>query len=317
MVSVGAWLVGEGASPLPEEKLDDAHADGAEAAPKWPALRAAFVAVLPLAAVAIAGEGLGMERDWAAESRTFAADMPTPEEIGARAGQRAAERLGARRPPTGAVPILFDERIAASLIGHLLAAINGTAIARGASWLRNALGEAVLPAALTLTEEPLIPRYGASRPFDAEGLATAPRVLVVDGVLQGWVLDLATGRKLGLPSTANAMRGPSAPPSPGVSNVVLTPGQASPEALIGQMGRGLVVTSLLGASINPTTGDYSRGAAGFWVEGGRISHPVNECTIAGNLRDMLMTLVPADDARPWRSMTVPSLLVDGMTVAGA
>ncbi|AXC51048.1 TldD/PmbA family protein [Paracoccus suum] len=268
-------------------------------------------------AIAIAGTGTGMERDWASESRAHPGDLPTPEEIGVLAGQRAAERIGARRPPTGPVPILFDERVAATLIGHLLGAINGTAIARGASWLRNADGQPVLPPGISLIEDPLIPRLASSRPFDAEGLACARRALVEDGVLAGWVLDLGTGRKLGLESTANAARGTSAPPHPATSNVILTQGAASRDALIADMGRGLLVTSLLGASINPTTGDYSRGAAGFWVEGGQIAWPVNECTIAGNLREMLMQLTPANDAKPWRVQAVPSLLVQGMTVAGA
>ena len=270
-----------------------------------------------LSTVAITGEGTGMERDWAVESRAFAEDLPTPEEIGQRAAERTLARAGARRPPTGAVPILFDERVAGGLIAHLLSAINGTAIARGASWLRKAMDEQVLPETLSLREEPHLPRHAASRPFDAEGLPTASRLLVENGILRGWTLDLATGRKLGLPSTANAARGISAPPSPAISNVVLTPGIATPEALIAEMGRGMVVTSMLGASINPTTGDYSRGAAGFWVENGRIAYPVNECTIAGNLRDMLLTLTPANDVPRWRSQSVPSLRVDGMTVAGA
>ncbi|MRX49813.1 TldD/PmbA family protein [Paracoccus sp. S-4012] len=270
-----------------------------------------------ISAVAIAGEGAGMERDWAAEQRVWDSDMPSAEEIGRRAGERAAERMGARKPPTGAVPILYDQRVAASLIGHLLSAINGSAIVRGASWLRDAMGEAVLPPGLTLTDDPHRPRFAASRPFDAEGLPTAPRHLVEDGVLRSWLLDLSTARKLGLQSTASAARGTSSPPSPASSNVTLTPGADSPEALIERMGRGFVVTSMLGASVNPTTGDYSRGAAGFWVENGRIAFPVNECTIAGNLREMLMRLTPASDVPEWRSQSVPSLLVEGMTVAGA
>lgn len=268
-------------------------------------------------AVAIAGTGTGMERDWASEARAHADDLPTPEEIGALAGARAAARIGARRPPTGPAPILFDERISASLIGHLLAAINGSTVARGASWLRDADGQQVLPAGMDLIEDPLIPRLGASRPFDAEGLPCTRRALVEGGVLNGWVLDLGTGRKLGRASTANAARGTSAPPNPATTNVILTQGPDSRDALIAGMGRGLVVTSLLGASINPTTGDYSRGAAGFWVERGQIAWPVNECTIAGNLREMLMQLTPANDAKAWRAQAVPSLLVQGMTVAGA
>jgi PmbA protein len=266
--------------------------------------------------VAITGEGTGMERDWYAESRVHQGDLPDAAEIGRIAGERAVARAGARRPKTGAWPVLFDERIAGSLIGHLLGAINGTAITRGASWLRDALGGAVLPAGLSLTEDPHRPRISGSRPFDAEGLPTARRDIVANGILTGWVLDLATARKLGLDSTANAQRGPGAPPAPGISNVALTQGTASRDDLLREMGSGLLVTSLIGASINPTTGDYSRGASGFWVENGEPVHPVNECTIAGNLRDMLMRLTPANDARPHLSMQVPSLLVEGLTLAG-
>lgn len=269
-----------------------------------------------LSAVAITGEGLGMERDWAGEGRIHVTDMPSPEEIGRLAGERTIARRGAKKPPTGAFPILYDERIAAGLIGHLVSAVSGTAIARGASWLRNALGEAVLPPGFDLREDPHLPRQGGSRLFDAEGLATAPRLIVKDGVLQGWTLDLATGRKLGMPSTASAMRGAGSPPSPGITNLELTTGPLTRDQLIRDMGRGLVVTSMLGASINPTTGDYSRGAAGFWVENGQITHAVNECTIAGNLRDMLTRITAANDLPDWRGMRVPSLLVEGMTVAG-
>lgn len=270
-----------------------------------------------ISAVAITGEGLGMERDYAAEARVWAEDLPQPEEIGLLAAERTLARAGSRKPPTGAFPILFDRRVSASLIGHLLGAVNGAAVARGASWLRKALGEPVLPAGMDLIEDPLKPRYPSSRPFDAEGLQTRRRAIVKDGVLQGWTLDLATGRKLGMDSTASAARGLASAPSPTTSNVVLTPGAQSRDQMIADMGRGLVVTSMLGASINDTTGDYSRGAAGFWVENGQIAYPVNECTIAGNLRDMLMTLRAADDALPWRAAEVPSLLVEGMTVAGA
>ncbi|MBM3603979.1 MAG: TldD/PmbA family protein [Alphaproteobacteria bacterium] len=270
-----------------------------------------------LSVVAITGEGLKMERDYAGESRVFAADLPSPEEIGQLAAERTVARAGARKPPTGAFPILYDGRVSSSLIGHLLAAVNGSAIARGASWLRRDLGEPVLPVGMDLTEDPLRPRYPLSRPFDAEGLMTRARKIVADGVLQGWTLDLATARKLGLDSTASAARGLASAPSPSHSNVMLTPGHHSQQDLIAQMGRGLVVTSMLGASVNGTTGDYSRGAAGFWVENGQIVYPVNECTIAGNLREMLMTLTAADDALPWRGTEVPSLLVQGMTVAGA
>lgn len=269
-----------------------------------------------VSAVAISGEGLTMERDWAAEARIWQADLPPAAGVGLLAGQRAAERAGPRRPPTGSYPVVFDERIAGSLVSHLLAAINGTAIARGASWLRDGLGGPVLPAGLSLIEEPHRPRISGSRPFDAEGLPTARRAIVQEGILTGWTLDLATARKLGMTSTANAGRGTSSPPAPGVGNVTLTQGSASRADLLRDMGTGLLITSFIGATINPTTGDYSRGASGFWVEGGEIRYPVNECTVAGNLREMLARITPANDARPHLSHVVPSLLVEGLTLAG-
>ncbi len=270
-----------------------------------------------LSAVAFVGHGTGMERDWSAEGRIFAADMPAADGIGRLAAERALSRQGAQKPPTGAYPVLYDERVASSLIGHLLAAVNGAAVARGASWLRDALGQQVLPAGLSVIDDPLRPRAASSRPFDAEGLATRRRAIVEDGVLTGWTLDLACARKLGMVSTASAGRGPSAPPSPGTSNIDLTPGNATQGDLIAAMGTGLLITSLIGSTVNPTTGDYSRGASGFWVENGEIAYPVNECTVAGNLRDMLMRLTPANDARAHLSTRVPSLLVEGLTIAGA
>ena len=269
-----------------------------------------------ISCVAISGEGTGMERDWCGEGRIFQADLPDPEEVGLLAAERAVARHGARRPKTGAYPVLYDERIASSLIGHLLGAINGSAIVRGSSWLRDAMGTQVLPKGITLSEDPLRVRRFGSRPFDAEGLQSRVKDLVADGVLQSWVLDLATARKLGLESTANAVRGTSAPPSPSTSNLILTQGDKSREELLAEMGTGLLVTSLIGSTINPTTGDYSRGASGFWVENGQIAYPVNECTIAGNLRDMLTRIIPANDARDHLSSVVPSLLVEGMTLAG-
>lgn len=268
-------------------------------------------------AVAFTGEGTAMERDYAGESRIHAADMPSAESIGQLAADRALARVGARKPKTGSYPVLFDERIAQSLIGHLLSAINGASIARGSSWLRDALGEQVLPKGFSLIEDPHRPRISGSRPFDAEGLPTQRRAIVENGILTGWTLDLATGRKLGMPSTANAARGTTSPPSPATSNIDLTPGTATRKQLIGQMGTGLLVTSLIGSTINPTTGDYSRGASGFWVEDGEITHPVNECTIAGNLRAMLGSLIAANDARAHLSTRVPSLLVEGMMLAGS
>ena len=270
-----------------------------------------------LSAVAFTGQGTEMQRDYAGEGRIYASDMPPPEEIGRLAAERTLARVGSVKPRTGTFPVVYDERVAASLVGHLLSAINGTSIARGASWARDLLGKQVLPKGLSLIEDPHRVRIGSSRPFDGEGLATRRREIVADGVLTGWVLDLATGRKLGMPSTANASRGTSAPPSPSTTNIDLTQGVIGRADLLKQMGTGLLVTSMIGSTINPTTGDYSRGASGFWVENGELAYPVHECTIAGNLRDMLLRIIPANDARPHLSTRVPSILVDGMTLAGA
>lgn len=269
-----------------------------------------------LSCTGIAGSGTGMERDHDGDSRTFQGDLRSPGDIGRTAGERAVARLGARKPKTGSYPVLFDERISSSLIGHLMAAANGAAIARGSSWLKDSLGKQVLPKALSVIEDPHRPRISGSRPFDGEGLATRRRTVVDKGVLTGWTLDLASARKLGLESTANAARGIGGVPSPSTWNIALTQGDASREDLIAQMGTGLLVTSMIGSTINPNTGDYSRGASGYWVENGEIAYPVNECTIAGNLHDMLRSLVAANDARQHLSTVVPSLLAEGMTLAG-
>lgn len=269
-----------------------------------------------LSLAAISGSGATMEREFNGESRIFQADMPSPEEIGRIAGERAAARQGATQPPTGSFPVLYDERIAASLIGHLLGAVNGAAIVRGSSFMRDKLGEQVLPAHLSLIEDAHRPRATGSRPFDAEGLPTAERAIVENGVLTGWVTDLSTAKKLGTQSTANAARGTGAPPSPSVTNVVLTPGEKSRADLLADMGTGLLITGLIGSTINPNTGDYSRGASGFWVENGEITYPVHECTVAGNLIDMLKGLIPANDALAHKSRRIPSLLIEGLTLAG-
>lgn len=269
-----------------------------------------------LSCVAIAGTGLDMQRDYDGDYRVYHSDLRSPAEIGNRAAQRALSMQGARKPPTGSYPVLFDERIASSLIGHLLAASNGVNVARGSTWLREGLGAQVLPTGISLTETPHRPRATGSRPFDAEGLRTHDRDIVADGILQGWTLDIATAAQLGLTSTASASRGPSSPPSPSNGNVTLTQGNQSRDELLAEMGTGLLLTSMIGSSINPTTGDYSRGASGFWVENGEITYPVNECTIAGNLRGMLKSIIPANDAKPHLSRVVPSLLVEGLTLAG-
>ncbi|ARO15745.1 PmbA protein [Ketogulonicigenium robustum] len=269
-----------------------------------------------ISCIAISGTGTNMQRDWDADGRVFQADLRGAADIGRIAGERAIALQGARRIRSGSYPILFDERISSSLIANLMNALNGLSIARGSSFLRDAMGTQVLPTGLSLTEEPHRKRIGGSRLFDAEGLQTRTRAIIEDGVLQSWTLDLASARQLGLQSTANASRGTSGPPSPSAGNLRLTAGTASRADLIAQMGTGLLVTSFIGATINPNTGDYSRGASGFWVENGVVTHPVHEVTVAGNLRDMLLHLTPANDGREDLSRVIPSLLVEGMTIAG-
>lgn len=323
--------------PLPEE-LEDWAAEGERAAlavtgvgqveqasASWGEMRVTLAATngfeggyartdVGIGVSAIAGQGLGRERDYAGESRRWRADLPTPTWIGERAGRRAVERLSPRRPPGGAVPVLYDQRVAASLIGHLLGAANGASVARGSSWLLGRMGGAVLPDGVDVVEEPLIARAPASRPFDAEGIAAQSRPVIEGGRLVRWILDLSSARRLGLETTGNARRGTTAPPSPGTSNIRMTQGPRTCDELIAQMGTGLLVTSMIGASVNPTTGAYSRGAAGFWVENGAIAYPVNEITIAGSLPAMLRSIVAANDADPNRAVSVPSLLVEGLTV---
>lgn len=268
-----------------------------------------------VSASAVAGEGLGMETDYDFASRIWIEDLPDPAEIGTSAGQRAAERLNPRKAKTGAFPVLFDKRVAGSLVGHVMGAINGGAVARGSSWLRDSMGEQVLPDGFSLTDDPHRVRAAASRLFDGEGMALSRRALIEDGILQGWLMDTATARQLGLRAPGGARRGIGSPPSPGASNLTLTEGAATREDLIRDMGEGLIVTSLIGSSVSATTGAYSRGASGFWVENGEIAYPVNELTIAGSLPDFMKRLTAANDADRSKPMIVPSLMVEGLTVA--
>lgn len=266
--------------------------------------------------VAVAGTGTSMERDYDGDARVYKSDLRSPTDIGNSAGERVVANLNPRKPPTGQFPVLFDERVSASLIGHVLGAINGASVARGSTFLRDKLGEMILPPDLSLYEEPHRKRVLGSLPFDAEGLQTQDREIVKDGILTGWTLDLTTAEKLNLKSTASARRGTSSPPSPGTGNVRLTQGPQSKNDLLKDMGTGFLLTSLIGSSVNENTGDYSRGASGFWVENGEVQYPVSECTIAGNLLDMLKTMRPANDARKHISRPIPSLLVEGLTLAG-
>ena len=265
---------------------------------------------------AIAGEGVGMERDYAYGTARWRDDLRDLAEIGREAGERAARRVAPRKAPTKSVPLVFDQRLASSVIGHFLGAINGASVARGSSYLTDRLGTRIFPAGFTITDDPLRPRGIGSRPFDGEGLATERRVLVDDGVLRTWLLDCGTARQLDLASTASASFGVGSPPRPSPSNVTLSAGERTPEEMIAGIDDGFFVTEMMGASINPTTGDYSRGASGFWIENGEIAYPVTEATVVGNLIEMFGASEAANDLPTDRSLTVPTLLIEGCHVAG-
>tara|TARA_B100001559_G_scaffold244572_1_gene207642 strand:- start:648 stop:1994 length:1347 start_codon:yes stop_codon:yes gene_type:complete len=269
-----------------------------------------------ISCVSISGQGNKMERDYASESRVHISDLPSPSSIGQLSGERAAARFGARKPPTGNYPVLYDERVSSSLVGHLIGAINGASIVRGSSWLVKNLGEEIFPKNISIKECPLKVRCSGSRPFDAEGLKTNTKNIINNGILETWLLDLSSSQNLGLESTSNAVRSVSSPPSPGISNISLIGGLKSRDYLIKEMGTGLLVTSMIGLTLNPITGDYSRGASGYWVENGEVKYPVNECTLAGNLKEMLKTIIPANDSKRHLSFSVPSLLVQGLKIAG-
>ena len=265
---------------------------------------------------AIASNNNKMEREYAFEQRTHLKDLPPPSDIGNLAADRALKMIGATKPSTGNYPVIFNERISSSIIGHILSAINGQAITNGSSWLLNFLNNKIIPEKYSLIENPHLPRMFGSRPFDAEGLETKNNLFIENGVLKSWVLDLKTSNQLGLKSTCNALRSSSTLPYPGVGNIELTGGNLSLDDLLKKADEGLMICSMIGSSINQNNGDYSRGASGFWFKGGKISHPVNECTIAGNLIQMIKNMIIANDSKPHLSRRVPSILIDEMTIAG-
>ena len=264
----------------------------------------------------LAGSGADMQRDHSSHSARYLSDLKDAALIGTRAGERAVARLNPAKLESGVLPVIFDPRIGSSLLGHLIGGMVGPAIARRSSFLLESLGEQLFDSAITILDDPLRPRGLRSRPFDGEGLPVAPRALIDGGVLTGWLLDSASARQLGLEPTGHASRGGSGAPGAGVTNVHLQPGSVSPTQLMADVKRGLYVTDLIGMGVNGVTGDYSRGAAGFLIEDGVIRKPVSEITIAGNLKDMFRALVPADDLVFRYGMNVPTIRIDGMTVAG-
>jgi PmbA protein len=269
-----------------------------------------------IAMTAIAGDGTGMERDYDFSSTLHAADLDSAEAIGRRAGERAVKRLNPRKVATRRVPVVFDCRISGSLVSHLASAANGSAIARKTSFLREKLGEKIFASGIDIVDDPLRPRGLRSRPFDAEGVAGRRRKLVEDGVLMTWLLDCATARELDLETTGHAQRGVSSTPSPSPSNLHLAPGGKSPDQLIADIADGFYVTDMIGMGVNLVTGDYSRGASGFWIENGERTYPVSEVTIAGHLLEMFASVTPANDLAFRYGTNAPTLRIEGMTVAG-
>jgi PmbA protein len=269
-----------------------------------------------LSASAIAGTGTGMERDYDFDNKVYRSDLNSPAAIGRSAGERAVRRLNPRKVPSGRATVVYDPRVSVGLVGHLAGAINGAAIARKTSFLRDRMGQPVFSSAIRITDDPTRPRGMASRPFDGEGVAGGPLDVVSGGVLQTWLLDSATARELGLQTNGRAARG-GGNPSPGATNLTLLPGEQSPEEMIREIGSGLYVTELIGHGASIVTGDYSRGAAGFIIENGKLGHPVSEVTIAGNLTDMFREMRPANDLVYRFSVNAPTVAVPGMTIAGS
>lgn len=268
-----------------------------------------------VSASVLAGEGGAMQRDYAHHSARHQSMLEPAALVGARAGERAVARLNPVRIDSGPMPIVLDPRVGSSLIGHLLGAIAGPAIARRTSFLLEAMGTRIFPAGITIIDDPHRPHGLRSRPFDGEGLPVSPMAIVADGVLQSWLMDSASARQLGLTPTGHAARGLSGPPGVSASNVHMEPGTIPPDTMIGDIRRGLYVTELIGQGVNGITGDYSRGAAGFLIEDGELTRAVQEITIAGNLTRMFRELTPANDLELRYGINVPTLRIDGMTVA--
>ena len=269
-----------------------------------------------VSAAFISGSGTTMARDYDYHSALHVADLLTPEVIGKSAGERTARRANPRKVKSQNAPVVFEQRIASSLLGHLAAAINGSAIAKRTSFLNEAIGQQVFSPGVVVTDDARVLRGHGSKPFDAEGLPTSTQVVVQNGILQSWLLDLYSARQLGVVSTGNAARSPAARPGPSSTNFNMLAGRSSPEELLAGIKNGFLVTELIGMGVNGITGDYSRGASGFWIENGEICYPVSEITIAGNLKDMYLGLTPASDLIIRGATNAPTCMIGEMTIAG-
>jgi PmbA protein len=269
-----------------------------------------------LSMMAIAGEGTGMERDYDYSSVRHAADLESADKIGRSAGERAVARVNPRKVSTRKVPVVFDPRIAGTLVSHLASAANGSSVARKTSFLRDKMGQKLFADGIRIVDDPLRKRGLRSRPFDGEGVACQLLALVEDGCLRSWLLDCATARELNLVTTGHAARGVSSTPSPGPSNLHMDAGTVTPDELIADIKDGFYVTDLIGMGVNMVTGDYSRGASGFWIENGKKTYPVSEVTIAGHLLDMFRMLTPANDLTFRYGTNAPTVRLEGLTIAG-
>ncbi len=264
----------------------------------------------------LAGTGTAMERDYDYDTKVYGSDLADAEAIGRSAGEKAVKRLNPQKVSTQQAPVIFDPRVANTIPGHMSSAINGSSVARGTTFLKDAMGTQIFADGVTIVDDPHRRRGLRSKPFDGEGVATRRLNVVEDGRLTTWILDCRSARQLKLVTTGHASRGTSSPPSPGASNLYMEAGSVSPQDLIGDIKQGLYVTELIGMGVNGVTGDYSRGCSGFWIENGELAFPVSELTIAGNLKDMFMAITPADDLEFKYGTNAPTLRIDGMTVAG-
>ena len=263
----------------------------------------------------VAGEGTGMERDYDYSSRLHFADLDSPEKIGRTAGERAVRRLNPRKVATGPVTVVYDPRVARGVAGHLAGAINGASVARKTSFLRDMMGKQVASSAITIIDDPLRVRGQASRPFDGEGVEGERLAMIEDGVLHHWFLSTSAARELGLTTNGRGARSGTSV-SPSSTNLSIEPGATSPEDMIASLKSGFYVTEVFGQGVNMVTGEYSRGASGFWIENGELTFPVSEVTIASNLKDMFLNMTPASDLDRNYATAAPTLLVEGMTLAG-
>ena len=269
-----------------------------------------------ISVTAIAGEGTGMERDYDFTSAIHVSDLASPASVGRLAGERTVARLNPRKVATCKVPVVFDPRVAGSLVGHLIGAVNGASIARKTSFLKDRLGQQLFDKSIRIIDDPLRVRGLRSQAFDAEGVATTRQAIIDDGVLTTWLLDSATARELGMATTGHAHRGVSSSPSPGPYNLHLEAGQATPAELMSDIKEGFYVTDLIGSGVNGVTGDYSRGAAGFWIENGELTYAVSEVTIAGHLLEIFKSMTPANDLVFKYGVNAPTVRIEGLTIAG-